>query len=61
MRTGVYRNAKRLLIQTALVILGLAPLAFGQSGGGPKICPLFDDYLTPTFLDFIYPGISTHP
>ncbi len=58
----MWRKLKQRAFAAGLILLGLAPAAQAQSsfGSGPQICPLFDDFLTPTFLDFIYPGLSTH-
>lgn len=53
-------KVKRMVVQTALLVLGLAGMAQAQtSGGGPQICPPFCDFLTPTFIDFVFPGLST--
>ena len=53
-------KVKRLFVQALLLVLGLAGVAQAQtSGGGPQICPPFCDFLTPTFIDFVFPGLST--
>ena len=44
----------------SLLVMGLATTAQAQTTkGGPRICPPFDEFLSPTFLDFLYPGLST--
>ena len=53
-------RVKTLFVQAALLVLGLAGVAQAQtSGGGPQICPPFCNFLTPTFIDFVFPGLST--
>lgn len=53
-------RVKRLIVQASLLVMGLAGVAQAQtSSGGPQICPPFCDFLTPTFIDFIFPGLST--
>ena len=54
------RKFTRLFIRASLLVLGLATTGYAQSTkGGPRICPPFEQFLTPTFLDFPFPGIST--
>jgi hypothetical protein len=59
------RNIKSVLIKAALLVLGLAPVLYGQTStttSGPQFCPPLDQFLRPTLLDvWLYPGITFQP
>ena len=56
----MFDRFRRWLILASLLVMGLATTAQAQSTkGGPRICPPFDQFLSPTFLDFLFPGLST--
>jgi len=60
MRCPMSGKLRRLVIKVSLLVMGLAAVAHAQSsGGGLQVCPPFKQFLTPTFLDLLFPGIST--
>ena len=54
-------KAKSLFIRASLLVMGLAGVAQAQTSSGDQtICPPFCNYLTPSMVDFVFPGLSTN-